>query len=127
MAIYVVHDLFCTAVFVLAAGIAEGFALLGFEHLVDAQFGDVHLAADGHLQLGLALKKGKEFATLVTLALHEHAYRVAHSTLLLAQGIDTLSRIFADGFHFAFLHGIEILHYLGHFVLLLGMPFQPGR
>lgn len=112
-----------------AGGGAEGFALLGLEHLVDAELGGIHFAVDGGLQFGLAVEERVKLLRLVTFTVHEHHNAVVHGMLLLAQGGDTLARFVADVLHFAFLHGVEVLNNLGNVAVfpVLTVAFVLGR
>lgn len=92
----------------IAGGVAEGQPLFGFEDLVDAELGGVHLAIDGHLESCFALEEREYLFRLVAFAFHEEMDAVADGLLLLAEGIDALLGVAADIVYLAFLDDAEV-------------------
>ena len=111
---------------IVTAGFTQSGALLGGEHLVDTMFGIVHLAVDGHLQLGFPIEKRVERFALVTVHIHIVGYAVAYGFFMLTQRFHTLSRIATDDIDFAFLVGGKVIDQLTYIRVLLAVVFRVG-
>ena len=112
--------------FASVSRLAEDGTLFARQHLVNAQFGGVHLPVDSRLERSFAIKEGKKLLRLIAVLLHKGGYAVADSTLACTQFFNTLARLEGDVLYFAFLGCREVFDYLAYlrlFMLLAGLLF----